>query len=70
MFQYILSVIYSWEGKAGFSAAMQSSVSHDLSEIILTCYFFQDSLITRKFKINTNKNLLHYKYNSSMSFSE
>ncbi len=38
LFKYILNVIYSCEGKAEFSTSLlQSSVSHDPSEIILIC---------------------------------
>ncbi len=41
LFEYILkrSFIYSCHGKAEFSTAIRSSVSHDPSEIILICWF-------------------------------
>ncbi len=50
-----LNVIYSWDGKAYFSASLlQSSVSHDPSEIILICQIIaaQETfvLMKRKFK--------------------
>ncbi len=40
MYMYFLNVIYSCDGKAEFSASLlQSSVSHDPSEIILKQWF-------------------------------
>ncbi len=39
VFNIFLNVINSCDGKAEFSALLQSSVSHGPSEIILICWF-------------------------------
>jgi len=59
-YSYNLKILYSYIGKAEFSASLlQSSVSHDPSEILIICWFdAQDTFIII---INVQKSSIYQK---------